>query len=59
MGKIEIFKGQNQQFYFRVKAKNGEIIANSEAYLTKQGARKGITSLWKNMITSTIIYLTK
>jgi uncharacterized protein YegP (UPF0339 family) len=37
MGKIEIFKGTNEQFYFRVVASNGEIVAQSEGYVTKEG----------------------
>lgn len=57
-GKIEIFKGLNDQFYFRVKATNGEIIAVSEGYTTKQNCFKGIESLRYNMPTSEIVDLT-
>jgi len=42
---IETFKDIQGQFRFRVRAKNGKIIANSEAYLTKQSLMKGIKSL--------------
>lgn len=45
MGKFEIFKGKNGQYYFRLKAANGEIIAFSEGYTTKQGAQNGIDAV--------------
>lgn len=48
MGKFEIFKGRNGQYYFRLKAGNGEIIAQSEGYATKSAARNGIESVKKN-----------
>lgn len=58
MGKIEIFKSvRDRNFYFRVKARNNEIIAQSEGYLTKQGARTGIRSLIKNLLFSKIVEL--
>ena len=46
--KFEIFKDKNGKFRFRLKAPNGEIIATSEAYETKQGCEKGITSVKEN-----------
>jgi len=48
MGKIEIFKGTDKQFYFKVLAGNGEVIAISEGYTTKQNCRNGINSLKEN-----------
>lgn len=45
---FEISKGKDGQFYFRLKATNGEIIAVSEGYTTKQSAEKGIASVVKN-----------
>jgi uncharacterized protein YegP (UPF0339 family) len=48
MGKIEIFKGSDEQFYFKVVARNGETIAISEGYTTKQNCYKGIDSLKEN-----------
>lgn len=47
-GKFEIFKGSNSQFYFRLKAGNGEIIGSSEGYTSKQGAEVGISSVKTN-----------
>ncbi len=46
--KFEIFKDKNGKFRFRLKAPNGEIIATSEAYETKQGCEKGIASVKEN-----------
>ncbi len=43
--KYEIFKGKDDQFYFRLKAGNGEIILASEGYASKQGAQNAIESV--------------
>lgn len=43
-GKFGVFKSKNR-WYFHLKASNGQIIADSEAYNTKQGALKGIASV--------------
>jgi uncharacterized protein YegP (UPF0339 family) len=43
-GKFEVYKSKGQ-WYFRLKASNGEIIADSEGYKTKQGALKGVASV--------------
>jgi len=47
-GKFEVFKGKNRQFYFRLKASNGEIIGKSEGYIAKQSAETGIASVKAN-----------
>ena len=47
--KIQIFQRGKKQFYFRVVARNGQIIAQSEAYTTKQSAKKTIASLKKSL----------
>ena len=48
MPKFEIFKATNGQFYFRLKAPNGQVIAISEGYLTKDSAKNGIVSVKQN-----------
>lgn len=58
MPKFEIFKGNDGKYYFRLKAVNGEIIAHSEGYSTKQGANDGIASVKKNAPIATIVDLT-
>jgi len=45
MGKFAIFKGHDEQFYWHLKAPNGEIICQSEGYVAKQGAQKGIAAV--------------
>ncbi|MBQ2015857.1 MAG: YegP family protein [Clostridia bacterium] len=36
------------EFRFRLKAKNGEIIATGEGYASKAGCKNGIESIRKN-----------
>lgn len=45
--KWQIFKGKDDQYYFRLKAANGEIICSSEGYTTKQSCEKGIEAVKK------------
>ena len=54
-GKFEIFKGKDKQFYFHLKAANGEIIAASEGYPSLSSARKGIASIKYNAESSPVI----
>lgn len=49
-GKFEIFSAKNSEFYFRLKAGNGEIILGSEGYTTKANCHKGIASVQKNAL---------
>jgi uncharacterized protein YegP (UPF0339 family) len=46
--KFEIFKDTSNEFRFRLKAPNGEIIAISEGYTTKASCLNGIKSVKKN-----------
>lgn len=46
--KFQIFKGKDEKFYFRLRAGNGEIILNSEAYNAKASAENGIESVKEN-----------
>lgn len=45
---FEWYKDKTGKFRFRLKAANGEIIATSEAYNSKDGCVKGIESVKKN-----------
>ncbi len=45
---FEWFKDKSGKFRFRLKAANGEIIATSEAYSSKEGCVNGIESVKKN-----------
>ena len=46
--KFEIFTDKKGEFRFRLKARNGEIIATSESYPAKASCLKGIESVKKN-----------
>jgi uncharacterized protein YegP (UPF0339 family) len=48
MGKFVIKTGKDGQFYFNLKASNGEIILSSEGYTTKPSCKNGIASVKKN-----------
>lgn len=55
--KFEIFKGTNGQYYFRIKASNGQTVAISEGYIQKQSAKDTIESIKKNAATATVVDL--
>ncbi len=46
--KFEVFTDKKGEFRFRLKARNGEIIAVSEGYVAKTGCLNGIESVKKN-----------
>ena len=46
--KFELYADKAGEFRFRLKAKNGEIIAASEGYASKSGCQNGIESVKKN-----------
>lgn len=46
--KFEVYKDKAGEFRFRLKAKNGQIIATSEGYKAKASCMNGIESVKKN-----------
>ncbi len=46
--KFEVYKDAGGKFRFRLKAGNGEIIASSEGYNSKEACMNGIESVKKN-----------
>ena len=46
--KFEMFQDKAGEFRFRLKARNGQIIAVSEGYTTKAACENGIASVQKN-----------
>ncbi len=46
--KFEIYADKAGEFRFRLKAKNGEIIATGEGYKAKPSCKNGIESIRKN-----------
>jgi uncharacterized protein len=51
MGKFIIKTGKNSQFYFNLKADNGETILSSEGYTSKAACQNGIASVKTNAST--------
>lgn len=45
---FEIYKDTAEEYRFRLRAPNGEIIAHSEGYKSKDGCKNGIASVKKN-----------
>ncbi len=48
VAKFEVYEDKKGEFRFRLKAANGEIIAASEGYKTKESCMNGIESVKKN-----------
>ena len=46
--KFEVYKDKKGEFRFRLKAKNGQIIASSEGYSKVDSCLKGVASVQKN-----------
>jgi len=46
--KFEMYQDKAGQYRFRLKARNGQIIATSEGYVTKVNCENGIQSVKKN-----------
>lgn len=45
--KFQVFEGRDEQFYFRLRAKNGEIVCSSEGYTSLQSCKQGIEVIKK------------
>lgn len=52
--KFEVYKDKAGEFRFRLKAKNGQIIATSEGYKAKASCLNGIESVRKNSVDAPI-----
>ena len=46
--KYELYQDKSGEYRFRLKASNGEIIAASQGYTSKQSCKNGIESVGKN-----------
>jgi uncharacterized protein YegP (UPF0339 family) len=53
--KYEIFMDAGSKFRFRLKAMNGEIVAASQGYTSKESCQKGIASISKNAVGAQIV----
>jgi uncharacterized protein YegP (UPF0339 family) len=45
---FQVKTGKDDQFYFNLTAKNGQVIFSSQGYKSKDGCKNGITSVKKN-----------
>lgn len=52
--KFEMYEDKSGEFRFRLKAKNGQIIATGEGYKAKAGCKNGIESIRKNVVDAKI-----
>ncbi|EQB99184.1 YegP family protein [Photorhabdus temperata] len=48
VGYYDLRRTKNKQYYFNLKASNGDVILTSEMYTTKAAANKGIRSVQTN-----------
>jgi uncharacterized protein YegP (UPF0339 family) len=55
IGKFEVYTDKAGEYRFRLKAPNGEIIAVSEGYHSKQSCMNGIQSVKKNVLKPKIV----
>lgn len=53
--KFEIYTDKAGEFRFRLKAKNGQIIATSEGYTTMKSCNNGVASVRKNAPDAAIV----
>ncbi|MBE6731030.1 MAG: DUF1508 domain-containing protein [Ruminococcaceae bacterium] len=53
--KFEMYADKAGEFRFRLKAKNGQIIAVSEGYTSKAGCENGIASVKKNAAEAEVV----
>ena len=53
--KFELYEDKGGEFRFRLKARNGEIIATSEGYKAKSSCLNGIESVRKNAAEGKIV----
>ncbi|OBF67523.1 DUF1508 domain-containing protein [Mycobacterium sp. 852002-51759_SCH5129042] len=56
--KFEIFTDSENRYRFHLKAANGEIIAQSQGYESKESAKKSITSVQTNAAGAAVVDLT-
>ena len=53
--KFEVYADKKGEFRFRLKARNGEVIAVSEGYVGKPSCLKGIESVRKNAAENNVV----
>lgn len=53
--KFEMYEDKSGEFRFRLKARNGQIIAVSESYTAKAGCLNGIESVKRNAVDAEVV----
>jgi len=53
--KFEVFQAKDGKFHFRLKAANGEIIAQSQGYASKANCMNGIESVKTNAASAEVV----
>ncbi|RME65910.1 MAG: DUF1508 domain-containing protein [Alphaproteobacteria bacterium] len=59
MGKFVIRRDKSGAYRFVLKAGNGEVVATSQTYKTKEGCKNGIGSVRRNAANSPIVDLSE
>ena len=54
-GKFVLKKGESGKFHFNLLAGNGQVIATSQAYQSKESALHGIKSVQTNAPTAAVV----
>lgn len=54
-GKFEVYQDKSDQYRFRLKASNGQVIATGEAYSSKAACLNGISSIKKNAAEASVV----
>jgi Uncharacterized conserved protein len=56
--KFDLFTAKNGQYYFNVRASNGQIIGSSEGYNSLSSRSKGMNSVRQNAAEASVVDLT-
>ncbi|MDR6867226.1 uncharacterized protein YegP (UPF0339 family) [Microbacterium resistens] len=54
-GKFELYQDKSDDYRFRLKAGNGEIIATGQGYSSKASALNGIESVRRNAVDAEVV----
>lgn len=57
MAKFEVYADEVEGYHFRLRARNGQIIAISQRYKSKEGCLKGIQSVKSNAVGARVVIL--
>ena len=57
MPKFEVYSDEDGGYHFRLRARNGQIIAVSQSYKSKEGCLKGIKSVKINAAGARVVVM--